>query len=41
MKFYQIVFSPTGGTKKAADILSDNLTKEVLEIDLCEQSGYF
>lgn len=35
MKFYEIMFSPTGGTKKAADILSRSLTQQVIEVDLC------
>lgn len=34
MKFYQIYFSPTGGTKKIADIISDVWECEFEEIDL-------
>ena len=32
---YNIYFSPTGGTKKVADILAGNLGKEVCEVDIC------
>ncbi len=32
---YNIYFSPTGGTKKVADILVSNLGKEVCEVDIC------
>ena len=28
MKFYEICFSPTGGTKKTADILTNVLTDQ-------------
>lgn len=38
MKFYEITFSPTGGTKKAADILSRQLSEQILEIDLCDRN---
>ncbi len=41
MKFYEITFSPTGGTKKAADILSRNLSEQVIEIDLCDRNVVF
>ncbi len=41
MKFYEITFSPTGGTKKAADILSRNLSEQVAEIDLCDRKVAF
>ncbi|MCD7716607.1 MAG: 4Fe-4S binding protein [Lachnospiraceae bacterium] len=37
MKFFEITFSPTGGTKKAADILSHELSKHISEIDLCDR----
>lgn len=33
--FYSIYFSPTGGTKKVADILAENLNGEYKEVDLC------
>lgn len=32
---YNIYFSPTGGTKKVADILVGNLGGEVCEVDIC------
>ena len=32
---YSFYFSPTGGTKKVADILTDNLKGEYIGIDLC------
>ncbi len=32
---YNIYFSPTGGTKKVADILVSNLGGEVCEVDIC------
>ena len=36
---YNIYFSPTGGTKKVADILAGNLGKEVCEVDICCDIG--
>ena len=36
MANYSIYFSPTGGTKKVADIIAANLTGEYKEIDLCK-----
>ncbi|MCD8381297.1 MAG: 4Fe-4S binding protein [Clostridiales bacterium] len=39
MKFYEITFSPTGGTKRAADILSHALTDQISEVDLCDRSA--
>jgi len=35
MKIHQIVFSPTGGTEKAASILAGALGGEIHKIDLC------
>ena len=32
---YNIYFSPTGGTKKVADILVNNLGGDVCEVDIC------
>ena len=32
---YNIYFSPTGGTKKVADILVGNLGKEFFDVDIC------
>lgn len=44
MKFYQLVFSPTGGTKKVADLLTNGwkVEAEVIDLTVCEQdySGY-
>lgn len=34
MKIYNIFFSPTGGTKKVADIISKELSQDIEEIDL-------
>lgn len=39
MKAYEIYFSPTGGTKKAADMLA--LTKEMTPVDLADSHGTF
>lgn len=36
MANYNIYFSPTGGTKKVADILSGNLLCDFTDIDLCK-----
>lgn len=38
MANYSIYFSPTGGTKKVASILAENLAGEYQEIDLCKAS---
>jgi len=35
MTVYNITFSPTGGTKKAADILAGTLSKNIIDIELC------
>ena len=32
---YNIYFSPTGGTKKVADILVENLRGDFADVDLC------
>jgi len=37
MSNYNIYFSPTGGTKKVADILVKNLGGEYQELDLCRE----
>jgi flavodoxin/NAD-dependent dihydropyrimidine dehydrogenase PreA subunit len=34
---YNIYFSPTGGTKKVADILVNNLGGEICDVDLCRE----
>ena len=39
MGFYNIHFSPTGGTKKVADIICGALVREFNEIDLCRNIG--
>lgn len=36
MKVYEIYFSPTGGTKRVADILAKNLSDEVVPVNLTE-----
>lgn len=41
MKFYNIVFSPTGGTEKAAAILTNALEGEVTRIDLTDSRQDF
>ncbi len=39
MGHYNIYFSPTGGTKKVADALANNLFDEYLNVDLCRSIG--
>ena len=34
MKCYEITFSPTGGTQKAADLLTKELSGECTAVDL-------
>lgn len=41
MSVYEIYFSPTGGTKKAADILAGVFSDEAETIDLCEYEKKF
>ena len=41
MKLYDIVFSPTGGTKKVADYLTDALEGEVTTVDLTDSKQDF
>lgn len=41
MKTYEIFFSPTGGTKKVADILTKTLAKDVELIDLTDSTIAF
>ena len=41
MKLYDIVFSPTGGTKKAADCLTGALTRDVTTVDLTDSKQDF
>lgn len=39
MSNYSICFSPTGGTKKVADILASTLASDWQEIDLCREAA--
>ena len=41
MTLYEIYFSPTGGTKKAADMLAKELAKEIQSVDLTDRSVDF
>lgn len=41
MKIYEIYFSPTGGTKKAADLLARGLQGEVVPVDLTDYRAQF
>lgn len=41
MKTVEIVFSPTGGTEKVANIISENLDYEIRKIDLCDYNADF
>lgn len=41
MKLYNIVFSPTGGTKKVADCLTSALEGEVTTVDLTDSKQDF
>ena len=41
MKLYEIYFSPTGGTKRAADMLASGLTGEIQPIDLADSRAAF
>lgn len=34
MSIYEISFSPTGGTKKVADFLANELSREITNVDL-------
>lgn len=36
MKLYKMFFSPTGGTKKAADIVSGVWDCKIIDVDLCD-----
>lgn len=41
MSIYSITFSPTGGTKRVADILADNFDSEFSSIDLtCQKTDF-
>lgn len=39
MKCYEITFSPTGGTQKAADLLTKELSGECTAVDLTKQDA--
>ena len=41
MKYYEILFSPTGGTKKTADILMHTLTESPVSVDLMDRETDF
>ena len=41
MNYYEITFSPTGGTKKVADFLANGLFKEAESIDLSDVNEDF
>ena len=41
MKVYEIIFSPTGGTKKVSDILTNELSNEIQTIDLTDSNNSF
>lgn len=41
MNIYEITFSPTGGTQKAADLFTQALQQEATLIDLCDSSINF
>lgn len=41
MKYYEIIFSPTGGTKKVAEIIMNKIADEYEFIDLCDRNMDF
>lgn len=41
MKLYEITFSPTGGTQKAADLLTEALGGERIAVDLTDRTADF
>ena len=41
MNVVEIVFSPTGGTEKAAHIIGGHWSKNAVRIDLCDHKTYF
>lgn len=41
MKIYEIIFSPTGGTEKVADIVADRLGSDIIRIDLTDRNFNF
>lgn len=38
MSLFNITFSPTGGTKKAADIIAGALDSDITDVDLCDKA---
>lgn len=41
MKYYEICFSPTGGTQKVADTIVEGLNESVSKVDLTDAKGSF
>lgn len=41
MSTVEIVFSPTGGTEKVANIISEKLNNDIIKIDLCDYNVDF
>lgn len=41
MKYYEICFSPTGGTQKAAEAVTKGLAQSAVKIDLTDAKGNF
>ena len=41
MKYYEMIFSPTGGTRKTADILTAALTESPVVVDLMDREASF
>ena len=41
MSFYNIVFSPTGGTKKVSDLFTKSFCSESTQIDLSDRNKDF
>lgn len=41
MKLYEFYFSPTGGTKKAADILAAEMSQDIVTVDLTDYKTDF
>lgn len=41
MKYYEICFSPTGGTQKVADAVTKGLAQSAVKIDLTDAKGNF
>lgn len=41
MKYYEICFSPTGGTQKVADAVTKGLAQGAVKVDLTDAKGNF